>query len=96
MKNKNNKFVQIFDILFIMVLCFVTLLATMLSRGAVIVGSGAAGGIKYVFVIWSFAITFIGLIIYLIFVLTHSNRELGSMVKEFYGDKEDDSKEEIL
>ena len=92
MKNKNNKFVQIFDILFIMVLCFVTLLATMLSRGAVIVGSGAGGGIKYVFVIWSFAITFIGLIIYLIFVLTHSNKELDSMIKEFYGDKEDESK----
>ena len=96
MKNKNNKFVQIFDILFVMVLCFVTLLTTMLARGAVIVGSGAGDGMKYVFEIGSFVITFIGLIIYLVFILFNSNKELGSMIKEFYGDKEDVSKEEIL
>lgn len=83
MKSKRNLrqvFVDIFDILFIMILCFATLLTTMLMRGKVIVGSGTSQGMDYSISGPMVLITVLVLIVYLIFVLARSDKELHSMV----------------
>lgn len=86
MKNKkaHESFVQFFDAIFIMLLCFITLLGTMLMRGAVIVGSNSGDAIHYSFNIATFGIVAVCLAIYLLFILPQSNRELKLMVKEMY------------
>ena len=60
-KTGKNRFMEVFDVLFIMVLCFATLLSTMLMRGKVLVGSGGGGGMTYTFWAWTFLLTFLGL-----------------------------------
>jgi hypothetical protein len=80
--------VEVFDILFIMILCFVTLLATMLMRGKVIVGSGSGGGLTYDFGLASFAFTSIFLAIYLFYIIRHSEAELKSFYAGHYDRKE--------
>ena len=84
-KTGKNRFMEIFDVLFIMVLCFATLLSTMLARGKVLVGSGSGGGMAYNFSAWTFLLTFLGLAAYLAFVIPQSNRELGEIVESLYG-----------
>ncbi len=78
---------EVFDVLFIMVLCFATLLSTMLMRGKVLVGSGSGGGMAYTFSPWTFLLTFLGLGAYLAVVIPRSNRELGEIVESLYGEK---------
>ena len=84
-KTGKNRFMEIFDVLFIMVLCFATLLSTMLARGKVLVGSGSGSGMAYSFSAWTFLLTFLGLGAYLAFVVPQSNRELGEIVESLYG-----------
>lgn len=84
-KTGKNRFMEIFDVLFIMLLCFATLLSTMLARGKVLVGSGSGGGMDYHFSAWTFLLTFLGLAAYLAFVVPQSNRELGEIVETLYG-----------
>ena len=43
-KHKNGWWMEVFDVMFIMLLCFVILLTTMLMRGKVLVGLSSAGG----------------------------------------------------
>ena len=84
-KNSKIKFlINTFDVMFIMILCFVILLSTMLFRGAVIVGANPSAANKYSFGIFSFLITFVGFIIYLAFIIPNSNKELKNMVNELY------------
>ena len=80
--------VEVFDILFIMILCFVTLLTTMLMRGKVIVGSGSGGGLTYNFSLASFAFTAIFLAIYLFYIIRHSEAELKSFYSGHYDREE--------
>ena len=84
-KTGKNRFMEVFDVLFIMVLCFATLLSTMLMRGKVLVGSGGGGGMTYTFSAWTFLLTFLGLGTYMAIVIPQSNRELGEIVESLYG-----------
>jgi len=85
---KGSIFTEIFDVLFIMILCFATLLTTMLMQGGVLVGSGSTSGIHYTFSTVTFLMMLLGLAIYLIYVIPHSDRELRAMIKQIYGDKQ--------
>ncbi len=80
--------VETFDILFVMVLCFVTLLTTMLMRGKVIVGAGSGGGLTYTFNMASFAFTASFLVIYLVYIIHHSEGELKNFYAAHYDSKE--------
>ncbi len=90
-KKAKNRFMEVFDVLFIMVLCFATLLTTMLMRGKVLVGSGSGGGMAYTFSAWTFLLTFLGLGAYLAIVIPQSNRELGEIVEILYGGEKAES-----
>ncbi len=79
------KLVGVFDVLFILVLCFATLLTTMVLRGQVIVGSGGSEGFEYTFNPLLFIITFSALGLYLFYILPQSNKELRSMINRIYG-----------
>lgn len=89
-KNKRGKalLIETFDVLFVMFLCFVTLLTTMLMRGKVIVGSGSGEGLAYTFNILSFAFTAGFLVIYLVYIIHHSEGELRGFYVSHYDRKE--------
>lgn len=80
-------FITAFDVVFIMILCFATLLSTMLMRGSVIAGAEASAGLKYSFGASSFLLTIASLGAYLFYILPHSNKELKIMVEELYQDE---------
>ncbi len=84
---KNSWFMNIFDVLFIMVLCFATLLSTMLIQGGVLVGSSGTSGISYTFSFGSFSLVVVGLVGYLLYIIPRSDKELRSMIKRIYADK---------
>jgi len=88
MEKRNKKFTEVIDVIFIMALCFTTLLSTMLMRGKVLIGQGEAGGLNYAFDLLTFSITFGALAGYSLYIIQKSNRELGQMVVQVYGDKE--------
>ena len=77
--------IQWFDILFIMGLCFITILATMKARGTVLVGSGASGGFDYSFSLPVFLLVGVILGVYLWYLINHSEKELKDMVNHIYG-----------
>jgi hypothetical protein len=80
----------LFDIFFVLVLCFLTLLIPMLAQGKVIVGSGSATGIHYNFYLPTFLLTMLSLVSYLGFVLYQSEKELRKMIENIYSrDKND-------
>lgn len=81
-KNKKSKMlVEIFDSMFIMLLCFGTLLTAMLMQGE-------SSELRYVVNFKTLAITVLGLIVYLVFVLSQSEKGLKSMVNHIYSSKE--------
>lgn len=84
-----NLFLQWFDTLFIMALCFVTLLTTMLLRGKVLVGDGTASGLDYSFGFASCILVVVLFVVYMVYMLVHSERELQDMVNHVYGPKPD-------
>lgn len=79
-KNKNSFLMNIFDTLFIMILCFATLLTTMLMQGGVEVGN-------YTFNLFTFAMVVAGLLVYLWYIIPHSDRELRSTIVNIYETK---------
>ena len=87
-KKKNNLFMGIFDVLFIMILCFATLLTTMLMQGGVLVGGDGTAGMNYTFGGLSFSAVVLGFGLYLFYILPHSDKELREMIKKLY-DKEE-------
>ncbi len=89
-EKKSNIFVTVFDILFVMILCFVTLLTTMLMRGAVIVGSGG-GGMNYSFSIVTFGATLLAMGVYLFYMLPRSDKELRQMIKNSYDGRDENN-----
>jgi Na+/H+ antiporter NhaC len=89
-KRKSSLLVQWFDVVFIMALCFVTLLATMLVRGKVLVGSGTSNGLDYSFSLITFAVVVAIFVAYIWYLLSHSDRELKEMVKHVYDEHEGD------
>ena len=85
-ENKENIVMQIIDVFFIMILCFATLLSTMLMQGKVLVGAGeATEKILYTFSAVTFGSVAIILVIYVTFVCATSNVELKDMIKYLYG-----------
>ena len=86
-RKRFHRFVQWFDALFMMVLCFVTLLATMLLRGKVLVGEGATSGLDYSFGYTSCILVLLLFGVYIVYMLVHSERELKDMVNHVYGPK---------
>ena len=83
-KSKNNLWMEVFDVMFIMLLCFMILLTTMLMRGKVLVGSGSTGGINYSFNLPIFMMVVLALGSYMYYVIYKSNKELRAMVKYNY------------
>jgi len=86
-RQRSHRFVQWFDTLFMMVLCFVTLLATMLLRGKVLVGEGTGSGLDYSFGFASCILVLLLFGVYIWYLLVHSERELKDMVNHVYGPK---------
>ncbi len=85
MNIKENKITQVFDVFFIMILCFITLLTTMLMQGKVLVGSGDSGGsFTYRIDLNTLLPLCILLSSYLIFICFLSNKELRKMIKNLY------------
>ena len=85
-KNKyvNSLWMEVFDVMFIMLLCFVILLTTMLMRGKVLVGSGSTGGIDYSFNLPIFMMIVVALAAYMFYVISKSDKELKAMIKHRY------------
>jgi hypothetical protein len=75
----------IFDTLFIMVLCFATLLTTMVLQGGVIVGG--EGGLSYIIKWPSFILTMGGVFLYITYTLKESDKELKKMISFIYEDE---------
>jgi hypothetical protein len=75
---KSNLFLEIFDALFIMIICFATLLTAMLMKGS------TAGTSFYIVHITTLTVTVLGLAVYLFFVLRRSDKELKNIVSEIY------------
>lgn len=80
---KKSIIVSLFDIFFIMALCFATLLSSMLLNGAVIVGDNAAG-IEYEITLFSIIIVAGILFFYLFYLFRHTESELRRMIKKVY------------
>lgn len=81
-KRKNSILFEIFDALFIMIICFTTLLTAMLLKGNTI------GVSKYTIHITTLSITLLGLGVYLSFVLNKSEKELKLMIGQLYNGSE--------
>ena len=78
--------ILVFDVMFVMVLCFATLLTTMLIRGGMLVG-GDGMAIDYSFNLITFILTVGGLFLYLVYVLISSDKELHTMIEEQYNEE---------
>nr|WP_312576405.1 hypothetical protein [Sedimentibacter sp.] len=83
-KNNRNKkidiFIEIFDSMFIMILCFATLLSAMLLQDN-------NAKISYIINPKTLIVTFICLTAYLLFLFSQSQRGLKLMIKHVYKNK---------
>lgn len=82
-------FMKLFDILFILILCYVSLLLPILLRGTVLVGSGQASGMHYDLNPPLLAAVLISTIGYLVYILRNSDKEMRKVYKLVYGSKEE-------
>lgn len=78
---KTKLIVEIFDSMFIMILCFLTLLTAMLIQG----GNSV---LTYVIDVKTLAITITGLVVYLTFVLRQSDKGLQKLTNHIYKTEE--------
>lgn len=78
---KSNVLLEIFDVLFIMLLCFGTLLT------AVIMEKGEAGGTNYSIHFTTFAVIVMVVVLYLCFILSQSDKGLRAMIHQLYGEE---------
>lgn len=74
---KNNIILEIFDSMFIMILCFATLLSAMLLQNKDV-------KMSYIINFKTLLITFIGLAVYMAFMLNQSQKGLKSMIEHIY------------
>ena len=81
---QTNIFMIVFDTMFIMLLCFATLLTAMLMKGHSI------GGMNYHINFLTFGIMIIALMIYVILLLVNSEKGLRSMIKTIYVDHKEE------
>jgi hypothetical protein len=84
-------FSEIFDMLFVLILCFLTLLIPMLMQGQVIVGASGSGHMQYAFYLPTFLIAAALVVAYIGFILRQSDRELRPMINEMYPGSQPDA-----
>ncbi|PKM79481.1 MAG: hypothetical protein CVU89_17775 [Firmicutes bacterium HGW-Firmicutes-14] len=84
---KKWNFVMLFDVLFILILCYICLLIPILLRGKVLVGGGGGGGMDYSFTWVSLVLCLGAGVIFGYFLLTHSEKELKTLIDNVYGKK---------
>jgi hypothetical protein len=84
-REKQSRKSVIFDTLFIMMLCFATLLTTMVFQGGVIVGG--EGGLSYIIKWPSFILTMGLVLLYIVYTLKESDKELKKMISFIYEDE---------
>lgn len=70
-----------FDVLFIMILCFATLFLSMFMAGQ------APGEMTYMLHGTTFVFVIVVIAVYMAYVLYHSERDLVSMVRKLHGDR---------
>lgn len=75
---ENSIFLELIDSLFIMILCFGTLLSAMLIKG------NTVDELKYTINFTTFVVTLLGLGICLSFILIQSEKELKIIIKQIY------------
>lgn len=80
-KKKNSYLFQIFDTLFILILCFGTLFTAMMLQ------KGDIEGLTYVINLKSLVITFVVFLLYLIYIIPISNKQLGKLIDLVYCEK---------
>ncbi|BCS98713.1 hypothetical protein DSLASN_43450 [Desulfoluna limicola] len=78
-KEKATPWLVLFDTLFVMLLCFATLLSAMVFTGK----SGA--GIRYLLDLPTLGITIGALAVYFVYLLPRSNKGLKLTIREIYG-----------
>lgn len=78
MRGKKNWIYEAFDILFVMILCFATLLSAMLIKG------NSPPKIEYILKPVTFIITIGAIGIYIWYVLRESEKELKNMIEKIY------------
>lgn len=79
---KNQSFVMtVFDTLFIMILCFATLLSSMIMKGDLV------GLVDYSINWQTFSLTLLLLVVYIVFVVIQSEKGLRDVISSIYGDK---------
>ncbi len=85
MKNSKNKktsiIVEIFDSMFIMILCFATLFAALLMQ------KNSNNTLSYIVDLKTLAITVLGFIVYLTFLLSQSEKGLKDMINHIYSNE---------
>jgi|GEM_PF-3899572 len=79
----------LFDVFFILILCYICLLIPILLRGKVLVGGGDGGGMLYTFTWGSLALCLAAAGVFGYFVLSHSEKELKVLIDNVYGKKEE-------
>lgn len=94
--DKPSTFSDLLNILFLMLLCFATLLTTMLMRGKVLVGSGEGSSMTFTIDPVSLSCTAMALGGYLLYILLVSDRQLKDIVNLIYGKSTSGTSEEAL
>lgn len=80
-KGKKNLWIELADSMFIMVLCFATLLTAMLMSG------NTSGELSYAINFKTLGIVITSLFVYLIYILYQSDKELKTMIQSLYSDE---------
>jgi len=80
-KRKNNLWLVLFDTLFVMLLCFATLLTAMFFK------TESSGGMLYLINVSTLCITFGALALYFAYLLPLSDKGLQSTVNALYSNK---------
>lgn len=78
--------VKVFDVLFILVLCYVTLLIPILLQGTVLVGAGEAS-LNYTVNPFTALLSILAFAAYMWYMLRNSNKELQGLINNVYGEK---------
>lgn len=82
-------FMKVFDVLFILILCYVSLLLPILMQGKVLVGGSGEGGLVYSVNPLTILLCVSLFAIYGFFLLKNSEKELKVLINNVYGRKEE-------
>ncbi|MBK5241395.1 hypothetical protein [Clostridium sp.] len=93
-KNSKNKFLEVFDVLFIMILCFATLFTALIIQGKA--SESSSSGMDYTFHGITFLITILGLVIYVVYMINQSDKQLKDMINKVYSNKIDNSRADVI